>query len=278
MTKFVNSSTLAGLHNHKVGQYRIIRKITAMNALALVLVVIVSLFIGQSDDGLSYEVDSRIILQSQVKPSFSNATNRPALFVASDFPIGYVGRIRVVRDLFDPIIDSVGTPGLSIPTPDVLCSFDYIEGGSGELSTDFDFGLPDSPPLWTYRSRGIPNGVGNETVDLPTMNRQAHAMLQSPAIPDRAYLADDTAIVEGWLTLHTYGRMSFELVSEKPPGQGFGAAVQTAVERGQCIPATDLQDNRITVRVRYRCLFFHGALPSVSVGNVVSARVRKEER
>lgn len=273
MTRFITDSTLTGLHNHKAGQYRVLQRITLINILALVLVVVASFVVGQNADDPPPVVAPQDIVRSPGGSLFHYTKNRPNRSIEDKFPIGYVGRIRVVRDSFNPIIDPVRNPGLPVPTPDVLCSFDGIEAGSGEQSTDF--GLPDPPPLWTYRSRGLPNSVGNETVILPTMNRQAHAMLQSPAIPDRAYLADDTAIVEGWLTLHSYGRMSFELVSEIPPGQGFGAAVQTAIERGQCIPATDLLDNRITVQVRYRCLFYHGAQPSVSVGNAVSARVRK---
>ncbi|MCK4460198.1 MAG: hypothetical protein KAW46_00250 [candidate division Zixibacteria bacterium] len=190
------------------------------------------------------------------------------------FPTGYVGPVRIAMDNRDPVITNVKLPEsspLSVPAPEAPSWLDSIPGEYQNAlpSSETDFGLPGPPPIWSFTSRGLPSGVRNEKI-----GSSAQAILANPVWPERVWLEDDTATVEGWLTLHSYGLMSFELISETHAGDGFGAAVKEAVERGWCIPAADSRDNRITVRCRYRCLFFHGGETAVSVDGAIRATVQ----
>lgn len=288
-TSYITNGVLIGLHNHKAGQYRSLKRVTCLSVGLLVLVLVAS-FVCMNDG--SVKVPVAVYRVNGPPPggrpsgalllSPSKTTDRLDPFIASNFPIGYVGKIRIVSDAPRPVVSTMKLPKsitVQVPTPGTFESLDSfgLDGLGGSSFGDGDFGLPDPAPLWTFTSRGLPAGMVDQVPTLPVVSQQAHAMLYEPIWPEDVWLVDDTAVVEGWLTLHSYGLMSFELISEAPPGKGFAAAVKTAVERGQCVPATDSRNNRITVRCRYRCLFFHGAQPAVSIGGKVTARVRKDQ-
>lgn len=282
MTRYITNGVLVRLHYQKAGQHSSRRKAQAFMLGILCLVVIPLVIYNQGGGGETPNAIYRIVppvFGSLGGPPTSGAPPSSSVAPSSaSFPTGYVGPVRIVAENRDPITIQVKLPEssqLQLPTPEVPYSFDGNGVGSGEPSEDHDFGLPRRPPLWSYRSRGLPSGMVDQKATLPALTSQAHAMLNNPIWPDDVWMVDDTAVVEGWLTMHSYGLMSFKLISETPPGQGFGAAVQNAIERGQCIPARDSLNNRTTVRCRYRCLFFHGGEPAVSVGIAVSARVRK---
>ena len=262
MTSYSTNGVLIGLHRHKAGQYLAIQKVSCILVLLFALVVIASV-IYEGDGGQKTEdvfVVNRLLS--------SNVYGGSPL--SSDFPTGYVGKIRIVKDNHNPVSpkDLSGSGQDSYLAPE---GFEYPHQVQITFSTDYDFGLPDSSPLWRFAERGLPVGVVSETVEL-----LACANLVTPAWPEHVWLHDDTAIVEGVLTLHSYGLMSFELISENYPGRGFDKAVENAVARGTCVPAVNGYGERETVSCRYRCLFIQDAQPSVSVGRSITAKIKRD--
>lgn len=276
MTRYSAHGILAGLHYHKAGQYRSLERVTGVS-LALLIVVIITCLIRMGDGGATAH-DSDQVMRP---PRFPGALwSRPPS--SPHFVQGYLGKVRIVSDH-----GSFVTPR-NLPECVPNSPFSTAPGGfesvgpfpyddpPGLLSLDPDFGLPDPPPLWRFTFSGMPMGIVDQTISLPAKTRRSHAMLINPAWPSDVWLVDDTAIVEGYLTLHSHGLVSFELLSETHPRHRFGAAVERAVNRSVCIPAIDRLGNRITVRCRYRCLFFHGGQPSVFVGGSITARIRED--
>lgn len=271
MTGYITNGVLIGLHRHKAGQYLAIQKATCIFVWLLALVILAcSLCTG--DGG---QKASRLIYRP-----VAHGVDRASVIPPSPsyFPIGYVGPSRIVRDR-DSVFPPKGLPesGLvyphSQPAPGVFGSPHHVDSAPAPLSTDSDFGLPEPPPLWRFADRGLPAGIVHDDI---TLSRPPRAVLVSPVWPDRVWLVDDTAVVEGLLTFHAHGLLSFELVSESHPGLGFGAAVQQAIYQGTCFPSVDKSGRRATVRCRYRCLFFEGGQPSVSVGASVTAIIKRD--
>lgn len=260
---------LIGLHYHKVGQYRSLERVTALTT--AILVVVIALAISSGDDGKGKDQVYRV-----TPPLVDRLFRSPSS--PSDFSIGYIGPTRTVSDhgsVFAP--EDLPESGLVCPhshsAPGVFAYPHQVDSAVTPLSTDYDFGLPGPPPLWRFTERGLPAGIVHDDI---TLSRLPHAVLASPAWPARVWLVDDTAVVEGLLTFHAYGLLSFELVSESHPGRAFGAAVQEAIYQSTCFPALDNSGNRITVSCPYRCLFVQGAQSSVSVGASVTAIIKKD--
>ena len=276
MTNFIADSTLTGLHYHKVGQHGSLKKVFAMNVAALVMVAVVSLVIGFSEDGGGHAPGDGYLTFNLLLPKSSGALPPSG---STCLPTGYVGKIRIMSIPHGPALPFQGLPESPLSLFGDPAVDNFPRGGIGippyPMFRTIDFGLPDPPPLWTYPYRSSYPVNADLDISLPIIDRKPHAMLVNPAWPDNVWLVDDTAVVDGILTMHSYGLMSFELVSETPDKKGFGLAVKRAVEQSQCIPARDSLDNRITVECRYRVLFFHGGQPSVSIGTAVTARVRK---
>lgn len=275
-TRYITNGVLVGLHHHKVGQYRNLQRVTCLSVGLLVLVLAAS-FLSMGDGGTKasvviYRHPAFDRLAGALPSPASKPTNRSDLFVRSKFPIGYVGEVGFLVSPECLVLPTVEPPGQAVfedfPVFPGVPEFVGRTGGPFNLCTDCDFGLPEPLPLWTFTSRYLPPPGSPEKI------RAAQAIFVNPSWPERAFLTDDTAVVDGWLTLHSYGLMSFELVSETPANRGFGTAVEQAVERGRCVPARDFRDNRITVRLRYRCLFFHGGAAAVNVTASVNAKIR----
>lgn len=272
---FVTDSTLIGLHFHKARQHRVRQRISLVMFLALVVVSVYSLCIYLTGDGgEAPDVSYRVVLPAHNLVGAPPAgTGHP---LRLSFPIGFVGKVRIGPLNLLPsrptLSESFGEPP---PAPGAI-SFDSCFGvDCYDLVGHSDFGLPDPSPLWTYTSRRLPSGFNRQRVSVPKVGRQAHAILATPIFPDDIWFFGDTAVVDGWLTMHSYGQMTFDLMSEVPPNLGFASAVKEAVRRGKCIPATDSLNNRITVRCRYRCLFVRDGRPDVSVGKAVTASVQR---
>ncbi len=271
MTDYTTNGVLIGLHRHKVGQYRILERVTCGLLALLVLVFLVSVL--QTGDGGYQEVP----VHSTRLPTLSGILGQSSS--PSSFPRGFVGKVRIVPIGRDPILSPKGLPVCVPNTAPTPGGTQFLDAGNlaeapGSFSDHTDYRLPEPAPLWTFTSRGVPAGIHPEDVDLPVAARAPHAMLSNPAWPRGVWLVDDTAVVEGWLTFHTYGLLSFELSSESHPRLGFAQAVKNAVYQGSCIPARDRQGERVTVRCRYRCLFLQDGQPSVSVGQLITARVK----
>ncbi len=271
MTGYITNGVLIGLHDHKAGQYLAIQK-AAYIFVSLLALVIIACFFCTGDGGQKV---SRLIYR-HAAPGVDRASIIPPS--PSNFPIGYIGPTRIVRD-HDSVFPPKDLPESGrfffhqYPAPGVFESPHHVDGAPAPLSTDSDFGLPEPPPLWRFAERGLPAGIVHDDI---TLSQPPRAVLVSPVWPDRVWLVDDTAVVEGLLTFHAHGLLSFELVSESHPGLGFGAAVQQAIYQATCFPSLDKSGNRITVRCRYRCLFFEGGRPSVSVGSAITARIKKD--
>lgn len=271
MTGYITNGVLIGLHDHKAGQYLAIQKTRCIFVSLLALVIIASV-LCTGDGGLTPDDTYRVIDLPRFPGRLSGHPSSPF-----NFPIGYVGKLRIVADPTDVVSPPKDLPEsgfVSFPAPGVFASAHQVDSAVSPLSTDCDFGLPEAPPLWRFIERGLPAGIVHHDINL---SHKALAILVSPAWPERVWLVDDTAVVEGLLTFHTYGLLSFELVSESHPGRGFGAALQGAIHQSTCFPALDKRGNRITVRCPYRCLFVQGAQSSIiSVGASVTAIIKED--
>ena len=274
MTRYIINGVLTGLHYHKAGQYHSLERVTCIS-LALLIVVIITCLIRMGDGGATAHDTYQVIDLPRFPGRLYNRPPSSPHFVQPHF-----GQARIVCEdgsIFTPNLpECVPEPPILHTAPGVFQSVGSGEYPPGPLSFDPDFGLPDPPPLWRFIYARLPTGVVHQEISLPVKTRRSHAMLINPAWPSDVWLVDDTVIVGGYLTLHTYGLLSFELLSETHPRLGFGAAVQTAVNRSVCIPGVDRLGNRITVRCRYRCLFFHGGQSSVSVDGSITARIRED--
>lgn len=272
-SSFLQYGVLVGLHHAKVGQYHSSQRVTGI---LVVILLIVGLLVFSSGDGgqkasrLTYRSAFDLLPSSVGRPS-----SRRHPF---DFLIGHVGKIRIFADSLDCPFSPERLSEFGFddsPAPGVFDLPYHIGEPSGVvgLSTDFDFGLPEAPPLWRFAERGLPAGV----IDLNmSLAKAPHAVLANPVWPSRVWLVDDTAVVEGFLTFYAHGLLSFELVSESHPGLGFGAAVRNAVDQSTCFPSVDESGHRISVNCRYRCLFVPGGQSSVSVGPSVTAIIKKD--
>ena len=269
MAGYITNGVLIGLHDHKAGQYHAMQKTRCVLVSLLALVIVACVF--YKDDSGPKSVYHRL------------CDNGPSLLAKvysgslspSDFLIGYVGPTRIVKghgSSFSPIkgLPESGFEGFL--APGVLISLYQVDEIVDPLLTDYDFGLPDVPPLWHFTERGLPAGIVHNDI---TLYRPARPVLVSPDWPARVWLADDTAIVEGVLTFHAYGLLSFELQSETHPRLGFGAAVQIAIGQSTCFPSIDKRGNRISISCRYRCSFIQGAQSSVSTGPSVIAIIKE---
>jgi hypothetical protein len=267
MTGYITSGVLIGLHLHKAGQYLAIQKVTSILLWFLVLVIVAPLLC--TGDGGPKSVDRPLYIRPIRWDKVYGRSSSP-----SDFPIGYIGPTRIVKghgSVFAP--EGLPESGFTgFPAPGVFISPPQANTAAYPLSTDSDFGLPEPPLLWRFTERGLPEGIIHDDI---TLSQPPQVVLASPAWPARVWLVGDTAVVEGLLTFHAHGLLSFELVSESHPGLGFGAAVREAIYQSTCFPSLDNSGNRITVGCRYRCLFVQGARSSVSVGPSVTATIRK---
>lgn len=269
MTGYITNGVLIGLHDHKAGQHLAIQKAACIFVSLLALVIIASV-LCTGDGGLTPDDTYRVIDLPRFPGRLSGHPSSP-----SYFPVGYVGPSRIVRD-HGSVFSPKGLPESGFndsPAPGVFGSPHQVHGAADPLSTDPDFGLPGPPPLWRFTERGLPAGIVHDDI---TLSHPPHAVLASPVWPPRVWLVDDTAVVEGLLTFHAHGLLSFELVSETHPGLGFGAAVQEAIYQSTCFPSIDKRGNRITVGCRYRCSFVHGAQSSVSTGPSVTAIIKED--
>lgn len=281
MADYIINGVLTGLHYHKAGQYRSLERVTCIMLALLIVVIIVSAFC-LGDGGHRVDQSNHVVANPRFRGGFSYSP--PS---SPHFAPGYLGQVRIVGHNPVPIAPASMLPAAIVfdfrPGPRAFGSLADVPAGDpagdpdGTLSLDADFGLPDPLPLWRFTLRDLPAGIVDQRIRLP-IDRSSHAMLVSPTWPSDVWLVDDTAVVEGYLTMHSYGRMSFALVSETHPRLGFAAAVQNAVAQSVCFPALDSFGNRLTVRCRYRCLFFFPAQSSVSVDGSITARLRQIPR
>jgi hypothetical protein len=123
-----------------------------------------------------------------------------------------------------------------------------------------DFDLPKRAPMWRRSRRVAWHGTARfGEIHAPSLETAPHARLVCPTLPRGAWLVEDTAVVQGRLTLHRTGRVTF--APDDRDAVGIRArlvkAVASAMERSACVPAT-AHGERVDVTVRYRCVFVRG--------------------
>ena len=279
---------IEGLHFHKEGQHRSRRKATVITCLLFLVVVLIGLLMPSSryspiKDAMLAGNESGLWHTRQTSASYG--TSGPAGFRAahgSSPPGGYVGRVTVIPDGFNPPVpyltiqrDDTLYPPSTIPEQ-IMCSESYEwTMGPGDFCGDPGsavFPASASPPLWHYTLRnisgwGMPPGLNGSVSAASRFSKPPHVQLANPDWPHETEYMIDSAVVEGYLILHSYGLVSFQLEQESHPKLGFAREVRRAIQYSVCYPATDETGERITVRCPYRCVFMKGNKPSVSVSN-----------
>jgi len=272
LSPFPGYGVLVALHYQKLGQYRSLQKVTIILGGLLLFVVLIAVGISWSDGGNT--ADQRF--NRIASPLSGRLVAWPSSL--SDFPIGYIGKISIVND----VNKSHVPPGV-VPDSGVVSS---PGPGSFSLRSDlylkpiaFDTSLDLSnppPPMSAFLHNRTPIGMGRDVILLGA-TRLPHVTLVNPAWPPNVWLADDTAVVEGVVTLRADGLISFELRRDSHLLEGFAGQVRTALSRSSCLPALDSTGQAISVRYHYRCTFFEGARPSIGHGVGITAHLQKEK-
>lgn len=281
MPPYITNGVLVRLHYQKLGQHHSRQKAMVVVAAISLLAILTVFFTSRPGDthrvwDISFVgdgVDARPNgLQTSSQPRTMPPMYRPR---TSGFPNGYIGKYTIIRDSVAPPTPSLMSREIEklYPAPEIDGQFDdgvfsLQPTGDGDLPfgwVDGGFGLPDAPPMWRHTLRRLPRGLGDDTMGFPMVCTPPHAKLANPNWPRNVWLVNDTAVVDGYLTLHKYGLISFELVSESHPRLGFADAVQRAIKHSICYPAKDSDGNRISVRCQYRCIFTGDNKPTVTV-------------
>lgn len=278
MSRYITNGVLIGLHYHKAGQNNSRKKVSAI-MLAIFCLVVMPLAIynredsGRKSTGQSWRVGSP-------PPAHARAVDLPLSSVSNTtkFPIGYVGKIRIVsrsggpefslHRLPEPSLCHLAVPGVS----------DSLATGDSDfpLSTDYEYGLNDPDPMWKFTSRGLPVGYRKEAVSLPNGFMPPKIVFVNPRWPSGVRSLSDTVKVDGLLTCLSNGRLSISSVHESHRELGFAESVKDAIRQGHCDPALDAAGQPISVQYRYCCLFVQGAIPSVSVGSSINAKIKED--
>ncbi len=278
MGEYITNGVIVRLHYQKVGQNNSRKKASAIILAIFCLVVMPLAIYNQGDSGLR---PSRLISWVGSPPPTNERADAVPLSLSSNstnFPTGYVGKVRVVPEHRDLGLSLKGLPELSLShltAPGV--SDNFAPGDSDSpLSTDCEYGLDDPDPMWRFTSRGLPVGYRKGGVSLQLGFRPPQIRLVNPRWPSGIYNLFDTVRVDGILTCLSNGRLSISSVHESHRRMGFVESVKGAIRQGRCDPALDAAGQPISVQYRYCCLFVQGAIPSVIVGGSVNAKIKEE--
>ncbi len=167
----------------------------------------------------------------------------------TQFPAGYIGRVRIVRDYnsFVSVPVPVNPAHQLCPTQPLVESNaeDHQESrlgtGSGNIDGHGDnlFGLPPTKPFMPLSLNPFDFHTGLH--DIP-LNRKANLFLHPASWPARAETfvpRPDSGVV--WLTclLDADGTISFTIDSTKPDGLGFTTAVEWSMKNSRYTPAIE---------------------------------------
>lgn len=247
-------ATTRGLHESKKGQYNSLQR-TSMLFSAMLVGVVVSALVLAFDDP---HTDSYSLCAT------SNSQRLPIQAVGSGSSISFSRFItsknfKIVSDQRTRSFVQTARPS---STNNALSALNY--NGAENLSwpplypyvqcldrdsAPNDFGLPERVPMWRYTR------FDTDNIYPPLVETPPHARLVTPALPRGVWLTDDTAVVEGHLTLHRTGRITFVLNKKTHPDPRLVRSVMTAIESSTCVPATALNGDRMDVSYRYRCIF-----------------------
>lgn len=272
LSPFPGYGVLVGLHYQKLGQYRSLQKVTMIMGGLLLFIMLIAVGVSWSDGGqkpnrLTYRV---------AMASYGRAAGIPPSL--SDFTIGYVGAVSIVNDANKTdvppgVIPDSGVVSSPVPGSFSLRSDLYLKPIA--FDTSLDLSNPP-PPMSAFLCDRTPIGMGLDVILLGA-TRLAHVTLVNPSWPPNVWLADDTAVVEGVVTLRADGLISFELRRDSHVLEGFTDQVRVALAHSSCLPALDSTGQAISVRYRYRCTFFEGARPSIDHGVGITAHLQREK-
>lgn len=268
--------TIEQLHYHKMGQEK--ARYCALFVVVLgTVMLIVGWFTMRSDIGssqklLGYAYTGNTGRSAGHTLGSSTGGTRP---ISPDrFRSGYIGRVKILRDMpaEPPSLDILpGLVSISIePESDSMVLATMIMDNAVSSEAGDGWGLPGRSPLWHYalsprRYWDQPEGIAVTSISTPSQSKPPHAQLLSPAWPRDVRFLWDTVVVEGIVTLHSSGLISFVLTRESHPDLGFADEVQRAMARSTCYPAIDENGNRISVRCPFRCVFDRDAKSEVWV-------------
>lgn len=268
-----------GLHFRKAGMHRN-RFLSAGIALALgvIAMLLITTVAGERDrtavaaDQLlwsGYGAASTTVPDRAFNPEASPDRRSP-----THWRSGY-RNIRIIADYESPVI-SVVRGRIEYLPPIAIDQAPGIGKAGGDLPGRYpgigDHGLPVQP-MWQHTISvmpgfGVPFDGDYEIVDTRDKSRPPHAILANPQWPSQEQPSFyDTAMVEGFLVLHSTGRVTFELIRESHPNRGFAEEVERAMAYSRCYPAFDSRGQAITVRCRYRCVFTDSDEPSLRVSS-----------
>ncbi|HOD67292.1 MAG TPA: hypothetical protein PK186_12410 [candidate division Zixibacteria bacterium] len=157
------------------------------------------------------------------------------------FRLGFVGAVRIVRDVEWPRISVPKRGREDPPAAPMLAQLDFpatTGGGRGDSYGlgDDPFGLAPSEPYLPATRRAPQWGMEQ----LPRgETRDAAVEFWAPSWPPGARLGRerrDTAIVYVWLLIRPDGTVRYRILSETPAGQGFGREVESALLRSRYTP------------------------------------------
>ena len=161
-----------------------------------------------------------------------------AMLLPSDFPKGYIGKVKIIREYEKPEIivsNRVTTKSISYNSPINDASDNLISYGNGSGNYngygDDDFGLPvDKPYLPPVRNNWDISG-NKYNIDI-LINRSAVAIIAQPKWPYKANM-NDTGVVEIIFTINKDGYIpswdDIEIIKEIPRNRGFGKSVKSAI-------------------------------------------------
>ncbi len=270
---------IGGLHVRKQGMHRsqfLASGLTLVIGVAVILLI--SSFVGGDD-----------ILGTSTKQSdYSGFANAPhgtpghetypeiRLGENRDHELcGVYRNVRIISTYEAPVVSSVHDRERSSEflKADVVAGGDLEQPGlTGPVGDIPDYDLPTSP-MWQHTVRamsgfGLPSDKGHEIIDTRDKSRPPHAILASPQWPIQEQPSFyDSSVVDGFLVLHSTGRVTFELIRESHPNRGFAEEVERAMASSRCYPALDAAGQTVTVRCRYRCVFTDSDEPSVRVSS-----------
>lgn len=188
---------------------------------------------------------------------------------------GVYHNIKIITDHEITIASAERSGNLFAEYPSPELSLANMPGRAGATQPGSGLSSHDLPvePMWHHTVSAmsafeLPSAVDDSIIDARSKSRPPHAILASPRWPSQEQPNFyDTVVVDGYLVLHSTGRVTFELISESHPNRGFADEVKLAMARSRCYPAFDSEGLAITVRCRYRCLFTDSDAPSVQVSN-----------
>ncbi|MEA1979955.1 MAG: hypothetical protein U9N54_03155 [candidate division Zixibacteria bacterium] len=268
-------------------QKNLLLSICIVNGLLLIPVMIFVLFLSENSiDKLDINFDT--LSNKNEGDSSSSGKNAQgsndlsySMLLPSDFPKGYIGKVKIIREYKKPEINvsnsvTANSTNYNIPICDV--SNDEISFGDGSGNFygygDDDFGLPGQNPYLPQPREEwdiIENGYFGDIL----FNRLAVARLASPKWPSKAN-RNDTGIVEVIFTIFKDGYISLwddiEIIKEFPQGRDFGLSVKYAIYRRSIFKAAVKNGKPVDTKVKLVVKICQGCKSYVvSQNNVVIA-------